>query len=122
MSSCPKCKQPVDSQAVSCPYCHNSLVAFGHPGMPLYQSEDNSFLCDRCIYDRDDSCNYPKRPYAKTCTLFHDASVPLVPDEASMPVSRQGSGMIKNWLYRYRGVIAIALLILISVFLALNSV
>ena len=120
MSTCPKCKQPVDPQAVSCPNCNNPLVAFGHPGIPLYQSEDSSFLCDRCIYDRDDSCNYPQRPYAKTCTLFHDAAVPLVP-EVSVPMSQQGSARVKNWLYRNRGVIAIALLILVSVLLTLNS-
>ena len=119
MPTCPRCKQPVDSQAVSCPYCNNTLKAFGHPGIPLYQSEDSSFLCDRCTYDRDDSCNYAKRPYAKTCTLFHDAATPLVP-EIETPASQQGVAKVKNLLYRYRGIIAIALLIVLSILLALN--
>ena len=114
MPSCPRCKQPVDSQAVICPNCNNTLKAFGHPGIPLYQSRDDSFLCDRCSYHLDDTCNFPKRPYAKSCTLFHDAATPLV--EVS---GRAGKFELKNWLYRYRGVIAIAILILLSVALAL---
>lgn len=119
MPTCPQCKQPVNSQAVSCPKCNNTLKAFGHPGMPLYQSDDRSFLCERCTYDRDDSCNYPKRPYARTCTLFHDAQTPLVA-EIEIPRSQQGANRIKNWLYRYRGIIAIALLIVLSIMFALN--
>ncbi len=118
MSNCPKCKQPVDSQAVQCPNCNNLLKAFGHPGMPLYQSEDNSSLCLRCIYDRDDSCNFPQRPHAKSCTLFHDASVPLVA-ESAMPRNAQGLMGIKNWFYRNRGLIAIAILILVSILITI---
>jgi hypothetical protein len=118
MLHCPRCKKPVDSQAVICSNCHNSLKAFGHPGIPLYQSEDNSSLCDRCIYDQDDSCNFPQRPNAKSCTLFHDVSLPLKP-EVSIPQSTQGWTGIKNWLYLNRGLIAIALLILVSILLAL---
>ena len=118
MPICPRCKQPVDSQAVSCPKCKNPLKAFGHPGIPLYQSEDGNFLCDRCTYHHDDSCNYPKRPYAKTCTLFHDAAIPLVP-EASTPKTQLSLAGVKSWLYRHRGLVAIALLILFSVLLAI---
>ncbi|MCC0178765.1 zinc ribbon domain-containing protein [Waterburya agarophytonicola K14] len=121
MLSCPKCKQPVDFQAIKCPNCNNSLKAFGHPGMPLYQSEDNSALCDRCTYDRDDSCNFPQRPQAKSCTLFHDADKPLVV-ESTISKSTQGWTGIKNWLYRHRGLIAIAFLILISILFALGSI
>lgn len=120
MSNCPKCHQPVDSQAIQCPHCNNLLKAFGHPGMPLYQSEDESSLCDRCTYDRDDSCNFPQRPYAKSCTLFHDASVPLVA-ESAIPRSAQGWLGIKNRFYRNRGLIAIALLVVCSVLVAIAS-
>lgn len=120
MPTCPKCKQSVEDRAINCPNCNNPLKAFGHPGMPLYQSEDNTSLCDRCTYDRDDSCNFAKRPYAKSCTLFHDASVPLVPETAT-PNSQMGGRGIKNRLYRHRGVIAIALLVIVSVLIAINS-
>lgn len=118
MPSCPKCKQPVDSQALKCPKCNNILKAYGHPGIPLYQSEDSSSLCDRCSYDRDDSCNFPQRPYAKSCTLFSDVSHPLVA-EPIIPASTQGWRGFKNWLYRNRGIIAIALLILVSILIAI---
>ncbi len=120
MPICSRCQQPVDSQAVSCPHCNNLLKAFGHPGMPLYQSEGSGYLCDRCTYDRDDSCNFPKRPYAKSCTLFHDASTPLVP-EAGVSTRQMGWGRIRSWLERNRGLVAIALLIVLSILLALNS-
>ena len=120
MPNCPRCKKPVEDRAINCPHCNNPLKAFGHPGMPLYQSEDSSSLCDRCTYDLDDSCNFPKRPHAQSCTLFHDASEPLVP-KVSIPNSKTGWRGIKNSLYRYRGIIAIALLVVVSVVLAFNS-
>ena len=118
MPSCPKCKQPVDSQAVVCPHCNNALKAFGHPGIPLYQSRDDTWLCDRCTYHLDDTCNFPKRPHAKSCTLFHDAATPLVAEVK--PAAGIGKIGVKNWLYRYRGIIAIALLIVLSVVLAIR--
>ena len=118
MPSCPKCQKPVDALALSCPHCDNPLKAFGHPGMPLYQSSDGTSLCDRCTYHLDDTCNFPKRPNAKTCTLFHEASTPLV-GSADVPASQLGVRGIRNWLYRYRGMIAIALLIIISVVITL---
>ncbi len=114
MPNCPKCKQPVDSQAVTCPHCKNLLKAFGHPSIPLYQSEDETWLCDRCTYHLDDTCNFPQRPYAKSCTLFHDSATPLVA-KIDTPASQLGWTGIKNWLYRNRGIIAIALLILVSI-------
>ena len=118
MSSCPKCQKPVDDRALNCPHCNNPLKAFGHPGMPLYQSADGTSLCDRCTYHLDDTCNFPKRPHAKTCTLFNDASKPIVTsiDNSSKQL---GSRDVKNWLYRYRGIIAIALLIIISLVITL---
>ncbi len=117
MSSCPKCKQSVDSQAVTCPHCNNPLKAYGHPGIPLYQSQDNTSLCDRCIYHIDDTCNFPKRPHAKSCTLFRDVATTSV-EEVDTPASQLGWRGVKNLLYRYRGLIAIALLILVSIILA----
>jgi C4-type Zn-finger protein len=76
MIKCPRCEELVNGQVINCPYCGNELKAFGHPGIPLHQTTDKSFLCDRCIYHHDDTCNFPQRPYAKTCTLFHDRSIP----------------------------------------------
>lgn len=117
MPICPRCKQSVDVQAVVCPHCNNSLKAYGHPGITLYQSEDDTSLCDRCVYHLDDTCNFPKRPHAKSCTLFRDATIAL--DTEEKPVSQLGWRGIKNWLYRYRGKIAIALLIIFSIAITL---
>lgn len=118
MPSCPRCQKPVDAQALNCPHCDNPLKAFGHPGMPLYQSADGKSLCDRCTYHLDDSCNFPKRPNAKTCTLFNDASTPVA-ESANIPASQLGVSGVKNWLYRYRGIIAIALVIIVSIIITL---
>lgn len=120
MSSCPRCKKTVENQAISCPYCDTPLKAFGHPGIPLYQSTDNSPLCDRCTYDQDDTCNFPQRPHAKSCTLFHDHEQPLVAETYILP-SQRGWGSFKYWLLNYRGIIAISLIILVSIALALNA-
>ena len=118
MSSCPQCRKPVDAQALNCPYCDNPLKAFGHPGMPLYQSSDGTSLCDCCTYHLDDTCNFPQRPQATSCTLFHDASTPLV-EVKDLPGKQLTWRGVKNWLYRYRGVVAIAFLILISIVITL---
>ena len=118
MPNCPKCQKPVEDRALNCPNCNNPLKAFGHPGMPLYQSADGTSLCDRCTYHLDDTCNFPKRPNAKSCTLFQDVSNPIV-ESAEIPASQRGVRGVKNLLYRYRGIIAIAVLILVSVIITL---
>jgi hypothetical protein len=120
MPSCPQCQKPINAQAISCPHCDHPLTAFGHPGILLYHSADGRSLCDRCTYHLDDTCNFPQRPQAKSCTLYHDADTPLVPPQ-DIPPHQLGWRGFKSWLYRYRGLIAIALLILISVMMALNS-
>ena len=117
MAKCPRCDRSVNRDALECPYCKNPLKAFGHPGIPVYQATDDNFLCDHCIYDADDSCNYPKRPYAKSCTMFHDKEKPLV--EESMTSSSRGFiAAIKLWLRRHRGLLMILILIVISLLLA----
>jgi len=109
----------VGDQAISCPHCDMPLKAFGHPGIPLYQSNDGVSLCDRCIYDQDDTCNFPNRPHALSCTLFHDYDKSLVPEQF-IPRSQKGWSGFKYWLFRYRGLLAIILLIVMSILLALN--
>jgi Double zinc ribbon len=78
MPSCPRCRQSVDSQAITCPYCRTSLKAHGHPGIPLYRAEGAAYLCESCAYHLDDTCNYPQRPYAKECTLYQDINAVAV--------------------------------------------
>lgn len=117
MSTCPRCHQIVDSQAVKCPKCHNPLKAFGHPGIPLYQAPQGEFLCDRCVYHDDDSCNYPQRPLAKNCTLFRDRDLAI---EETVTYTPDIATKFKYWCLRNRGLIAIAILFLISIVLVIQ--
>ena len=117
MTICPKCDRSVDPQAIKCPYCNNPLKAFGHPGIKLYQAEEDAYLCDRCYYHHDDSCNYPQRPYAKTCTMFHDADEPLI-DETPI-YSPGGIKGFRLWCSRNRGLLIIFGLIVFSVLLVI---
>jgi hypothetical protein len=70
MSDCPHCHQAVNPDAIACPYCRTALKAFGHPGIPLYQAPGAEALCKTCVYDADNSCNYPQRPEARNCTMY----------------------------------------------------
>lgn len=89
MPTCPKCQQKVSSQAITCPYCHNQLKAYGHPGITLHQAQGDSFLCDTCAYHQDKSCNFPQYPYAKTCTLYQDMT--QLPTESEPKIPKSGS-------------------------------
>ncbi|MEL6221140.1 MAG: zinc ribbon domain-containing protein [Cyanobacteria bacterium J06627_8] len=116
MPDCPRCKRTVDSRAIACPYCKNPLKAFGHKGIPLHQSVDGDYLCATCLYHEDDSCNFPKRPYAKECTLYHNASVPVIEDEPA-PISV--GTKLNKWMKRnstlmlFLGLIVISLVIVL---------
>ncbi|MEB3210043.1 MAG: zinc ribbon domain-containing protein [Leptolyngbyaceae bacterium] len=117
MPECPRCKRTiVDSAAIACPYCKNPLKAFGHKGIPLHQATDGSYLCDTCLYDKDDSCNYPKRPHAKECTMYHDAAVPILGDE---PVPVSFAQRLNSWVKRNSTLMLFLGLILISLAIAL---
>jgi len=93
-----------------CPHCRATLKAFGHPGIPLYQAEGAVSLCDRCSYHADDSCTFPQRPHAKTCTLFRDRDKPSQHKRES-PASRRQSIPVAAWLLA--AILAIAVLLAI---------
>ncbi|MEC4893234.1 MAG: zinc ribbon domain-containing protein [Oscillatoria sp. PMC 1051.18] len=114
MPDCPHCQQPVDVEAISCPHCRAILKAYGHPGIPLHQATAGDYLCDRCIYHEDDTCNFPQRPYAKTCTLFRDRHEPL---ELTPPRYNPG---FKLWFKRNLGILLLVSLIVVSILIALN--
>lgn len=106
MPVCPRCDRPITPTTLKCPHCALPLKAHGHPGMPLYRAEDDTPLCATCIYDADDSCNFPKRPHAMTCTLYQDSPItlePSRPDVYSIP-----------WWRKHRLWLALAILIAIS--------
>lgn len=88
MPNCPHCHQPTDSQAVRCPHCGLTLKAYGHPGMTLYRAEAGESLCSSCTYHHDNTCNFPKRPNAKDCTLYQSIDSPDLGADLQPPSRR----------------------------------
>ncbi|RCJ26024.1 hypothetical protein A6770_27040 [Nostoc minutum NIES-26] len=106
--SCPRCRQLVDNQAISCPYCRTTLKAYGHPGIPLHRATGNEYLCDSCTYHIDNTCNFPQRPYAKDCTLYENLEQSKLNLEKQSDTSSFGT-TFKSWVNRNQ-----ALLLLIG--------
>jgi len=117
MITCPRCQHKVDSQALQCPYCANILKAYGHPGMTLHQAVTGEFLCQTCLYHGDDSCNFPQRPYATSCTLYKNSQI-IAEKIPPLPLPR----VLKNWCLRHKGLLLLLTMILGSITLAfINS-
>ncbi len=38
----------------------------------LHKSPDTEPLCESCIYDSNNSCNFPERPHAQECTFYDE--------------------------------------------------
>jgi hypothetical protein len=76
MPNCPRCDYLLQETAISCPQCGSALTAYGHPGILLHQAQEDAFLCPTCVYERDDTCTFPQRSHAKTCTLYRDFRKP----------------------------------------------
>ncbi|MEZ2318756.1 MAG: zinc ribbon domain-containing protein [Microcoleus sp.] len=118
MPDCPRCHLPVDTQAITCGHCKTPLKAFGHPGIPLYRSKPQEFLCTTCTYHEDDTCNYPQRPFAQECTLYHNKAQPIVP-QATPDISGGWQRVAKNWCQRHQVWLALLALIVISIALSI---
>ncbi|MCT7948186.1 zinc ribbon domain-containing protein [Ancylothrix sp. C2] len=119
MPNCPKCNQPIKPGTITCPHCRTELKAFGHPGIPLYRSVAGKFLCESCTYHHDDTCTFPQRPYAETCTLYDDIS-----QEKNRLQQRpviKPSQQLRLWLERNSGLLSLLGLLLISVVVVLVS-
>lgn len=117
MPNCPRCHQAVDSQAIACPYCRTALKAHGHPGIPLYRAEGETYLCETCAYHHDDTCNFPQRPYAKECTLYQDHLQPVV----TVQQRRSTWQTLPLSLKRNEGWLILAGLVIVSLLIALSS-
>ncbi len=113
---CPRCHHSIDSQAVVCPNCHTTIKAFGHRGIPLYRTDGTSFLCARCSYDADNTCNFPQRPYAQECILYQDINKSRQPQKSQL---NNFSWNLKSWLRRHQGLLMLVALLLISLLIAL---
>ena len=115
MRKCPKCHQQVKFEDVICKYCRTELKAFGHPGIPLHRAEKDTFLCDSCTYHCDDTCNYPQRPYAKTCTMYQNY-LDAENNDLDPPVYQTPGGMagLKIWCQRNQGKLTLIAVVGIS--------
>lgn len=117
MSNCPRCHQPVKAQAIACPHCHATLKAYGHPGVTLYQTTCDEALCDTCTYHQDDTCTFPQRPHAQSCTLYHDYRQQNQPVNTYKPSLRSVLG---GWLKQNGTWVALVGLIVVSILIALR--
>jgi hypothetical protein len=115
MPECPRCHQPVETQAISCPYCRTVLKAHGHPGIPLYRATGSEPLCLTCAYHEDDTCTFPQRPDATDCTMYRDRNW----QQALAPPRHSTGFSIQNWLKRNLVWLALIGLILLSLLLTL---
>ena len=116
MPYCPRCHKFVDSQAIICPHCQVTLKAHGHPGITLHQSMGETFLCESCVYDADDTCTFPQRPYAKTCTLYHNIAEPITEQVNTVSPGRS----LKAWCWEHKGLLILISLFSVSILLALT--
>jgi hypothetical protein len=113
MTSCPRCDRRVRDDAVSCPQCGYQLKAFGHPGIPLHRVEkDRDSLCPSCLYHHDDTCNFPQRPHAESCILYHNVEEPLT---EAVPKRK-----LAPWYKRNPALVALLVIIAVSVILAIS--
>jgi hypothetical protein len=118
--SCPHCHQLVDSEAISCPYCRTTLKAYGHPGITLHRASGEEYLCDSCTYHADNTCNFPKRPYAKDCTLYDN----LAESKLRLEAQRQGSSRnatVKKWTQRHQSWLLLLGLLCVCLLIALSA-
>jgi hypothetical protein len=104
MPICPRCKHAVKSIDLACGRCGLQLKAHGHPNIELHQTLSDEVLCKTCAYDADDSCTFPQRPYAQTCTLYQSiaAEVERERGKTKLPPSSPSLSMFwqryKVWL------------------------
>ncbi|MGB3312211.1 MAG: hypothetical protein WBG32_09210 [Nodosilinea sp.] len=115
MLSCPRCQAPLEPTALQCPRCGLTLKAHGHPGIPLHRTEGDESLCATCLYDADDTCNFPQRPHAETCTLYRSINAA---QDLALPALSPGQ-QIGIWLRNHRGLVGIVGLLLLSLALVL---
>lgn len=84
MPACPRCDRAISLNAINCPHCNLELKAHGHAGIDLHRATGTQPLCATCAYDIDDSCTFPKRPNALTCTLYQSVDAEPEPQPADL--------------------------------------
>ncbi|MFE4106403.1 zinc ribbon domain-containing protein [Almyronema epifaneia] len=117
MPVCPRCQQSIQAATLQCPRCQLPLKAYGHPGIQLHRAEADRFLCPDCTYHADNTCNFPQRPLAKTCTLYQSQSA-IAADFSTAP---QPAPLQLSWVWFRRNLAwwVLAGLLLISLLIAI---
>lgn len=119
-ATCPRCHQPVNSQAVTCPHCGNQLKAYGHPGIPLHRATGKEYLCDTCTYHADDTCNFPQRPFAKECILYQNIEESKQELQQQRYTSSFGA-TVKSWMRRNQALVLLLVLLFVCLMIALST-
>ena len=120
---CPRCRKDVSVKAIVCPHCRTPLKAHGHEGIPLYQAETGTFLCDTCIYDSDDSCNYPQRPVAKDCIMYVDSRKPKPSDYGEFSSASRSASLgatLISWVKHNLALLILLAMIAVSLLMVLR--
>lgn len=113
MTSCPQCHQTILVDAITCGHCGLALKAHGHPGIDLHRAQGGTYLCESCSYHMDNSCTFPHRPQATTCTLYQDV-------EVAQAVRLTAAEIYTiPWWRKYSGWIALGGIVFISIALVL---
>ncbi|ARV59999.1 hypothetical protein BZZ01_16435 [Nostocales cyanobacterium HT-58-2] len=118
--TCPRCHQPVNSQAVTCPHCHIQLKAYGHPGIPLHRATGKEYLCDSCTYHADNTCNFPQRPFAKECILYQNMEESKLELQQQRYANSFGAN-IKSWMRHNQALVLLLVLFFICLIIAVST-
>lgn len=117
MPTCPRCQTLVPAEAVQCPQCRLTLKAHGHPGIPLHQATGTTYLCGDCVYHQDDTCTFPQRPQATSCTLY--VSEQGIAEEEQWAATRPSPPLgLNSFVRRYGAWLLLGLLLGVSFLLA----
>ena len=104
MPLCPRCENQVKATDLVCDRCGLQLKAHGHPSIELHQASKGEVLCKTCAYDADDTCTFPQRPYATTCTLYQSLTAEAEREKGQMrsPTPAPSLGLVwqryKVWI------------------------
>ncbi len=88
--------------------------------MTLHRAKGDEYLCNTCTYHIDDSCTYPKRPYAKDCTLYQN----FEESQAQKYQQHQKSDLnnsLQNWIRHNQTLVLFAALFLVCVLITIST-
>ncbi|WP_204140118.1 hypothetical protein [Halomicronema sp. CCY15110] len=101
MPLCPRCDNQVKATDLVCARCRLQLKAHGHPSIELHQATTDEVLCQTCAYDADDTCTFPQRPHARTCTLYQSITAEAERAQGTVRSPQPAPSLAVIW-YRYR--------------------